>query len=69
MNKISELFTKRIIWQSVKEEKGKWHTDLNGERYELHMNDFPDEPLYTITFEEESVDFDDKPIMWFIPTN
>ena len=69
MNKINDLFTKSIIWQSVKGEKGKWHTYFNGERYELHMNDFPDEPLYTITFEEESVDFDDKSIMWFIPTN
>ena len=69
MNKISELFTKSIIWQSVKDEKGKWHTNFNGERYELHINDFPDEPLYTITFKEEAMDFDDKPTMWFIPMN
>jgi len=46
---------------------GKWFVDFNGERYKLQMNDFPDEPLFTVLSENESEDFDDPPLMWFIP--
>ena len=67
MTEINLLFKKGIIWQAAKDHVGKWHSDFNGEKCFLQMNDFPDEPLYTLTFKGETVDFDDKPLMWFIP--
>jgi hypothetical protein len=31
------------------------------------MNDFPDEPLYTVEVSGERFDFDDAPASWTIP--
>jgi hypothetical protein len=32
----------------------------------LRMNDFPDEPLWTLYFKGKKIDFDDKPDWWKI---
>ena len=69
MNDASFLFNKQINWQSVKSERAKFYTYIDGERCELRMNDFPEEPLYTLTFRGQSMDFDDRPQIWTLPLN
>jgi hypothetical protein len=32
----------------------------------LRMNDFPDEPLWTLFYKGESIDFNDTPFVWKI---
>lgn len=41
------------------------------ERYDeedcwLQMNDFPDEPLWTVYFKGQAVDLEDTPVIWTI---
>ncbi len=67
MSDVKMLFKKGIVWQKAKGENGKWYTDFNGERFTLQMNDFPDEPLFTVFSDSDAVNFDDPPLMWFIP--
>ena len=33
----------------------------------LRMNDFPEKPLYTLSFEGQEIDFNEKPPRWTIP--
>jgi hypothetical protein len=69
MNDISSLFKKRINWRVMQTGKAEWYADIDGERGELRMNNFPDEPLYTLTYKGNTVDFDDKPMIWIVPLN
>jgi hypothetical protein len=45
----------------------QWHGIHDGEKCELKMNDFPDEPLYTLVWRGERIDFDDAPSSWVLP--
>jgi hypothetical protein len=40
---------------------------VGGEKCQLLMNDFPDEPLYTLKWRGTSLDLDDSPPSWKIP--
>jgi hypothetical protein len=65
---IDELFSAHIAW--IKEAGlPRWHATYRGEKCELTMNNFPEEPLYTLRWRGESIDFDDSPLGWFIPRN
>jgi len=67
MEKINQILTDSI----------KWIPDLESnvifisEKYSknecyLQMNDFPDEPMWTLFYKGESIDFDNKPKNWKI---
>jgi hypothetical protein len=65
---ITDLLSSEITW--VKEAGfPRWFGRYNEEKCELNMNDFPTEPLYTVTWRGESLDFDDAPSKWSIPRN
>lgn len=66
MSNIRELLSMSLSW--IKEAgRPQWRAMHDGEKYELRMNNFPDESLYTLTRRGESVDFDDTPEGWSIP--
>jgi hypothetical protein len=64
--RIEDLLKKKIEWEK---EGGlpKWRGISEGEECQLLMNDFPDEPLYTLKWREGSLDLDDAPASWLIP--
>lgn len=41
---------------------------LDNESCRLTLNDFPDEPLYTVHWRGQKLDLDDAPEAWTIPT-
>jgi len=63
--KIADLLKENIIWQRVN--VGEFISSVDKVECRLRMNDFPDEPMYTLMFKGESIDFDDKPANWEIP--
>lgn len=69
MDDIPALFRRRIAWQSVNPggEGPEYYTYINGHRCEIRMNDFPDEPMYTLRFRGQSLDFDNRPSSWTFP--
>ncbi len=67
MNDVERLFSQRITWEEQGPESRWFHALVNGETCTLRMNDFPDEPLYTLTFRGQSVDFDNRPAAWIMP--
>ena len=41
---------------------------INGDEWNIRINDFPDEPLYTLIINsEEIIHFDDLPDKWICP--
>ena len=62
---INDLLVERIKWKEVG--TCEFISEIDQCECKLKMNDFPDEPMYTLSFQGESVDFDDKPQCWDIP--
>ena len=44
-----------------------WQAIVDDEGCSLTMNDFPAEPLYTVRWRDQQLDFDDSPQCWSIP--
>jgi len=68
MKILKKLFRKKIIWREVTPNGVEFIADINGEICKLRINDFPDEPFFTLTYKEMQFDFDDEPKTWEIPS-
>lgn len=65
---IRSLLDAEIAW--VKEVgRPRWLGQFAGEKCELTMGDFPDEPLYTLAWRGERIEFDNTPPRWTLPRN
>ena len=53
-----------IAWREEVPGGVEFFSYVNGELCQLTMNDFPDEPLYTLRWREEELDIDDPPLGW-----
>ena len=62
---ISRLLSLPIRWR--KAGPTSWEAEAEGETIALRMNNFPEEPLYTLTTNAQSLDIDDAPPDWEIP--
>lgn len=63
MQTIEKLLTARLVWEKHVGQP-EWTTMFLGEECRLVMNDFPEEPLYTLAWRGQSMDFDDTPGDW-----
>ena len=60
----SDLLSLPVVWEKVLD--GLWGARVKGTECVLRLNNFPEEPLYTITAGGSSVDVDDAPAGWTI---
>ncbi|WP_423223228.1 hypothetical protein [Candidatus Amarolinea aalborgensis] len=69
MDVISALFEERIVWHSVEPEgEGpEYYAYIDGAKCEIRMNDFPDESLFTLRFQGQSLNIDNRPSTWVFP--
>lgn len=67
MKKINQILTEKIEW-SRDAESVRFFFSKNYPKEEcyLRVNDFPDEPMWTLFYKGESIDFDDKSKNWKI---
>lgn len=63
---INKLLNVPIEWIKRKTEP-EWYAFVDGEECTLTMNNFPEEPLYTLGWMGVSLDLDDAPSAWSIP--
>ena len=59
-----ELLSLPVVWEKVRD--GLWTARVRDTECLLRMNNFPEEPLYTVTAGVSSVDIDDAPAGWTI---
>jgi len=67
MDNLKELFSKEIVWKAVTDDSVDFEAEIAGFKCGLRINDFPDEPHYTIFYKGMEQDFDDAPKIWKIP--
>ena len=52
-------------WVETADAERPWRADVGDKHWELHLNDFPAEPMYTLFIDGKRVgDFDDWPLSW-----
>jgi len=69
MEELKRLFTQKIVWKRSMKSNVEFIACIDGEESTLRINDFPDEPFFTLIFKGNGYDFDDAPKLWEIPYN
>jgi hypothetical protein len=64
---LDSLLKKHITWIEDIPHCSHFHAHVDGDLCRLRMNDFPEEPMYTVEVEGEKRDFDELPSGWVIP--
>jgi hypothetical protein len=65
---LDDLLRTKITWIKVAG-RPVWYGSYLGRKCELTMNNFPEEPLYTLKWDGLSVDFDESPSVWVLTRN
>lgn len=63
---ITDYSDRMILWKKHELNIRYWFAELDGNAVFLRMNNFPDEPLYTIISKNVIKDYDDLPQNWII---
>ena len=54
-----------VTWQSVNDPERPYQALVSGVTWQIRLNDFPAEPLYTLLIDDQPVgDLDDWPEAW-----
>ncbi|HEY1182818.1 MAG TPA: hypothetical protein VGE89_01460 [Bryobacteraceae bacterium] len=62
---VKERLAQIVIWHQTEDLYVPWETDVDGHRWQVRLNDFPDEPMYTLLIDEALVgDFQEWPPYW-----
>lgn len=57
-----------VIWRATGRAEFPYAADVNGQRWEIRVNDFPAEPLYTLLINSVAyADYDEWPTAWKRP--
>ena len=60
-----EVFHRRISWKETEDVDFPYEADVEGAHWKLRLNDFPDEPMFTLFIDDaEFGHFDDWPPSW-----
>lgn len=62
-----DIFDRGIDWKLDDSGGPNFRASIDGEAYTLSMNNFPEEPLFTLRWKSESIDLDDLPSNWTLP--
>ncbi|CAM4308939.1 hypothetical protein BIW53_03345 [Pseudoalteromonas byunsanensis] len=63
--KLESLTEQRLAWFPTKNAEYPLQAELKGVTYTVRINDFPEEPMYSIICENEVIgDLDDWPSNW-----
>jgi hypothetical protein len=61
-------FDRKVTWQESQDAEHPYQARIGGAHWVIRINDFPDEPLYTLLIDGMPVlDFDDWPQAWIRP--
>jgi len=65
--KINRMLGERLTWNTIEGDDRKFVTSsYSKEDCWIQMNDFPEEPLWTLNYKGESKDIEDTPTLWEI---
>ncbi len=60
-----EYFNAKIIWNEEKIDRFHFHANVDGKKLSLRLNDFPEEPMFTLFVDNFPViNFTERPENW-----
>lgn len=65
-NNLDFILDKSIIWNVHEENKRYYYAYFNNGFLLLRINNFPDEPMYTVIYEKYISDLDELPNQWVV---
>ena len=66
-NKLDLVMRKCVFWHELTRGGAIFTATVDGHSCRLHMNNFPEEPLYTLVVDGEARDLDEAPPVWKFP--
>jgi hypothetical protein len=60
------LLKSRIVWKKHPQSNRYFYIENEGVIIFLRINNFPEEPFYTLINEMDIIDIEDKPKQWFL---
>ena len=62
---IKERLAQIVVWRQTGDLNTPWETDVDGHRWQARLNDFPEEPMYSLLIDEVLAgDFQEWPQYW-----
>jgi hypothetical protein len=62
---LGQRLAREVTWARTTDAERPWSTVVDGSHWQVQLNDFPDEILYTLIVDGTAVgDFDDWPETW-----
>jgi len=58
-----------ITWIATNADRTLFEAIFNGEHVQLRLNDFPDEPIYTLFVGSNEIDIEEGPRIWHLQHN
>ena len=60
-----QALARRVEWTRARDSHMPWSTEMDGQRWQVRLNDFPDEPMYSLLVDgAEQGSFHDWPETW-----
>jgi hypothetical protein len=63
---LDALKKSEVTWIVTREDKCLFDAVFQGEHVQVRMNDFPDEPIYTVFLRGEEIDLEEGPRTWHL---
>jgi hypothetical protein len=65
---LGEKLAREVTWEHTDDVDFPWSARVDGARWRVRINDFPDEPMYSLEIDGAVVgDFNDWPVQWTRP--
>jgi hypothetical protein len=64
---LEDLICRPIVWQHDPGDRYRFFTLIDGQRFELRLNDFPDEPACTLCGNGVELDLEELGEHWNMP--
>jgi hypothetical protein len=65
---LGEKLAREVTWEHTDDVDFPWSARVDGARWRVRINDFPDEPMYSLEIDGAVVgDFNDWPVQWMRP--
>jgi hypothetical protein len=63
---LNDIQQAKITWIATRDDPTLFEAVFNGEHVQLRMNDFPDEPIYTLFVRDKAIDIEEGPQVWHL---
>jgi len=65
---LDEKLARAVAWAPTDDVYFPWSAQVDGAPWRVRINDFPDEPMYSLEIDGDIVgDFNDWPVQWTRP--